>query len=77
MAIINIHDAKTHFSKILIRVNRGEEVIIAKAGKPVAKIIPIKEGGSDRVPGSAKGMLTISDEFFKVLPDSVIESFEK
>lgn len=77
MAIINIHDAKTHFSKILIRVNRGEEVIIAKAGKPVAKIIPIKEGGSDRVPGSAKGMLTISDEFFKALPDSVIESFEK
>ena len=77
MAIINIHDAKTHFSKILIRVNRGEEVIIAKAGKPVAKIIPIKEGGSDRVPGSAKGMLTSSDEFFKALPDSVIESFEK
>ena len=76
MATINIHNAKTHFSKILTRVNRGEEVIIAKAGKPVAKIIPIKAGGSDRVPGSAKGMLTISEEFFQPLPDNVIEGFE-
>jgi prevent-host-death family protein len=51
---VNIHEAKTHFSRLLERVAVGEEVIIAKAGKPVAKLVPLKKTPKKRVFGSAK-----------------------
>jgi prevent-host-death family protein len=54
MEILNIHYAKTHFSKLLLRVHAGEEIIIAKAGKPYAKLVPLKQV-TKRVPGIAKG----------------------
>jgi len=78
MAIkVNIHDAKTHFSRYLDRVKNGEEIIIAKAGKPVARLTPIRERGRNRVPGSAKGKLAISTDFDAPLPESVLGEFEK
>ncbi|NPV30025.1 MAG: type II toxin-antitoxin system Phd/YefM family antitoxin [Firmicutes bacterium] len=74
---VNIHEAKTHFSKLLARVKEGEEIIIAKAGKPVARLVPVKEQPAKRVPGSAKGKITIAPDFDVPLAESVLELFEK
>jgi len=64
MAVFNIHDAKTHFSKLLERVLNGEEVVIAKAGKPVARILPFTTGDiSPRKAGMDKGKVIIQPDF--------------
>ncbi len=76
MAQINVHEAKTHLSKILDRVSAGEEIIIAKAGKPVARIVPLFPAGNPRVPGTYRGRLEISEDFDGPLPDDVLDSFE-
>lgn len=60
---VNIHEAKTHLSKLLERVALGEEVIIAKAGTPVAKLVPFDEQSKTRVFGSARGEFTVPDDF--------------
>jgi prevent-host-death family protein len=73
MEIVNVHEAKTHFSKLLARVHSGEEIIIAKAGKPYAKLIPLKQV-QDRVPGIAKGAIT--DAFFDSLPEEELQAWE-
>lgn len=70
MAVFNIHEAKTHFSKLLERVMKGEEVVIAKAGKPVARILPVTTNVSRRQPGGDKGKVTIMPEF-----DAPLEEF--
>lgn len=54
---VNIHEAKTHFSKLLARVAAGEEVIVARAGKPIAKISAIRPDRPNREPGWAKGLV--------------------
>jgi len=77
MIKINIHEAKTHFSRLLARVSNGEEVIIAKAGKPIARLIPIEERTHGRVAGSAKGKVFIGDDFDAPLPESVLDAFER
>ncbi|RLE31997.1 type II toxin-antitoxin system Phd/YefM family antitoxin [Candidatus Acetothermia bacterium] len=74
---VNIHEAKTHLSKLLARVSAGEEVIIARAGKPIARLVPVTERPQKRVPGSAKGKVFISPDFDAPLPESVLEAFEK
>jgi prevent-host-death family protein len=63
MLIANIHQAKTHFSKLLEEVAKGKEVIIAKAGKPVAKLVVYKEEKKLRKPGALKGKIWIADDF--------------
>lgn len=74
---VNIHEAKTHLSKLLHRVMAGEEIIIAKSGKPVARIVPIEQKSAIlRVPGSAKGKLVIPEDFNQSLPDEIIDLFE-
>lgn len=73
---VNLHEAKTHFSKLIERVRRGEEIIIAKAGKPVAKLLPIAQGAQVRTPGSARGRITLSADFEAPLPNGVLDSFE-
>lgn len=60
---VNIHEAKTHLSKLLERVALGEEVIIAKAGTPVAKLVPFDDQPQTRVFGSARGEFTVPDDF--------------
>jgi len=61
---VNILDAKTHFSKLLERVAQGEEVVIAKAGKPVARLIPERSAPAAKgVPGIDKGQIWIADDF--------------
>lgn len=74
---VNIHEAKTRFSKLIARVKNGEEIIIAKAGTPVARLVPVKERPPGRVPGSAKGKVIIAPDFDEPLPESIIEEFEK
>lgn len=73
---VNIHEAKTHFSKLLERVRQGEEVIVAKAGKPVAKLVPIEQPQPDRKPGSARGLVKIYDNFDDPLPEDIQKYFE-
>lgn len=70
MSVFNIHEAKTHFSKLIQRVMSGEEVIIARAGKPIARLLPI-EGAevSPRVPGIDRGKVTIAPDFDEPLPE--------
>jgi len=77
MATVNIHEAKTHFSKLLNRVGSGDEIIIAKAGKPVARILPITKKIKKRVPGTAKGLIVIKEAFFEPLPDELLDEFER
>lgn len=77
MLTINIHDAKTQLSKLLVRVESGEEIIIARGGKPVARIIPLENRNKNRRPGSAKGRFRLTDDFFAPLPDNVIDEFER
>jgi prevent-host-death family protein len=72
---VNIYEAKTKFSKLINRAIAGEEIIIAKSGKPVAKLVPIETALKDRIPGSAKGKITITEDFDAPLPDDVLESF--
>lgn len=70
MTKYNIHEAKTHFSKLLERVSNGEEIVIAKAGKPVARILPfVAEDVSPRVPGIDKGKVNILPDFDEPLPE--------
>lgn len=69
MAIFNIHEAKTHFSKLLERVMKGEEVVIAKAGKPVARILPVTTNVSTRQPGIDKGKVIIMPDFDEPLEE--------
>jgi prevent-host-death family protein len=70
MTIYNVHDAKTHFSKLLELVVNGEEVVIAKAGKPVARILPfISQDFSPRFPGIDKGKVLIMPDFDAPLPE--------
>ena len=75
--VFNVHEAKTHFSKLLKRVRRGEEIVIAKAGKPVAKLIPVAQGAARRTPGSAKGRVRIAADFDAPLPDELADAFER
>ena len=73
---VNIHEAKTHLSKLLSRVSMGEEVIIAKAGKPIARLSPLGKQAVQRVPGSAKGKIWIAPDFDAPLPEDLLEAFE-
>lgn len=72
---VNIHQAKTHFSKLLARVMRGEEIVIAKAGQPVARLIPERPPApARRVPGIDKGKLKIAADFDE-MSDSEFEAW--
>ena len=77
MATVNIHEAKTHFSRLLDKVREGKELVIAKAGKPVAKLVPIRAGKPTRKPGFLKGKIKISADFDKPLPDELLDAFAK
>lgn len=73
---VNIHEAKTHLSRLIRRVLGGEEITIAKAGTPVARLVPIEPARRERTPGSAAGEIEISPAFYDPLPDEVLEAFQ-
>lgn len=75
MRTVNMHEAKTHFSKLVDSVIHGNEVTIAMAGKPVAKLVPIEKKPKRRL-GVLKGKIKISKDFYEPLPQDIIDSFE-
>ena len=74
MQIINVYDAKTHLSRLLDQVARGEEIIIARAGKPLAKLVPYGNDDRPREPGSWQGPLVIAEDY-DVLPEDMAAAF--
>ena len=74
MKIINIHEAKTHLSRIVEEVASGEEYIIGKAGKPKALLIPYRQSRQPRQPGCWKGRVEIADDFDE-LPEEISKGF--
>lgn len=74
-SIVNVHDAKTHFSKLLDRAHAGEEIILAKAGKPYARLVPLEKPKVERKPGGLK--VKIPDSFFfDPLPEEELRAWE-
>jgi prevent-host-death family protein len=67
---VNVHQAKTHLLQLLTRVQQGEEIIIAKADVPIARLVPIGNRPAARAPGSAKGKLIIASDFDVPCPPS-------
>jgi prevent-host-death family protein len=72
---VNIHEAKTHFSRLLQRVASGEEVVIARAGVPVARLVAIESKKKERPLGFARGQVWIADDFDAPLPDDLLKAF--
>ncbi|MCA9940259.1 MAG: type II toxin-antitoxin system Phd/YefM family antitoxin [Anaerolineales bacterium] len=69
MTVVNIHEAKTHLSQLLRRVVNGEEIIIARAGKPIAILSPVHLPPEPRIPGNDAGLVVLHPEFDEPLPE--------
>ncbi len=76
MRTINVHEAKTHLSRLLEDAAGGEEIVIAKAGRPIAKLVPLEAKREKRKLGMLAGLGHIPDDFDAPLPDDVLASFE-
>ena len=76
MSKYNVHEAKTHLSKLLERVAAGEEVIIAKSGVPVARLVPAAPV-QERPLGTEKGRVFVGDDFEAPLPKALLKAFEE
>lgn len=76
MAEVNVHQAKTHLSRLLQRVAAGEEIVIARGGVPIARLVPIQRPAC-RVFGADRGMFEVPDDFNAPLPDEVLAAFER
>lgn len=76
--MINVHEAKTHLSRLLDRVKAGEEITLAKAGEPYAKLVPIvPPAGEKRKGGQFEGLIDLPDSFFfDPLPDDELDLWE-
>jgi prevent-host-death family protein len=75
MEIVNLYDAKTHLSQLVERAAAGEEIIIAKAGRPLARLVPLKARPSSRPLGLIAGQTRIGPDFDAPLPDGVAAAF--
>jgi prevent-host-death family protein len=73
--IVNVHEAKTHLSRLLDRVDAGEEIIIGRAGKPVARLVPYRNTRPPRVAGRLKGRIAFADDFDRT-DEWLIDAFE-
>lgn len=71
--VINVHEAKTHLSRLLARVERGEEIVIARAGRPVARLVRYDE--PRRPLGRDAGLFQVPEDFDDPLPEDVIRGF--
>lgn len=76
MQTINIHEAKTHLSRLLEQVAEGEEIVIAKAGKPIARLVPLEAAPKKRRLGLFKGKLNAPDNFDAPLTEGELALFE-
>ena len=75
MTQVSVHEAKTHLSRLLRRVAAGEEIVIARSGKPVARLMPVTKP-ERRALGIDEGKFEVPDDFNAPLPDDVVEGFE-
>ncbi len=75
-SVVTIHQAKTHLSRLIQKASGGEEVIISRGSKPVARLVPIGETKGQRRPGSLKDKLRVGREFFEALPVDEISGWE-
>jgi len=73
--IVNVHEAKTHLSRLLDRAHNGEEIILAKGGVEWARLMPLEQR-PPRKPGGLKGMFTVDDSFFEPLPEEELKAWE-
>jgi len=74
MKQVSVHEAKTHLSRLLERVNAGDEIVISKNGKPFARLCPLEEP-AERRPGLLVG--TVGESFFDPLPDDELQAWER
>ncbi|MEW5781228.1 MAG: type II toxin-antitoxin system Phd/YefM family antitoxin [Pseudomonadota bacterium] len=75
MAImINVHEAKTHFSRLLEQAHAGQEIVLAKAGKPYARLVPLEPKSGKRKPGRLRGVM--GEAFFEPLPEDELAAWE-
>jgi prevent-host-death family protein len=77
MVQVNVHEAKTHLSRFLARVARGEEIVIARDGHPVARLVPFRAARGARLVGRGKGDFEMADDFDDPLPAMIIKRFQK
>jgi prevent-host-death family protein len=75
MRTVNIHAAKTHLSRLVDEAAAGEEIIIAKAGKPLARLVPFTSTRERRAPGLMKGKIWIAEDFDEPLPEEIMAAF--
>ncbi len=76
MTVVTVHQAKTNLSRLLKKASNGEEVIIARGSKPVARLVPVGEVKGKRQPGAFKGELRVGPEFFEPLPPEELSAWE-
>ncbi len=76
MIQVNIHEAKTHLSRLLAQVATGEEVVIAKSGKPLARLVPVSDAKSRRTLGRDLGLFEVPEDFNAPLPEDELQAFE-
>jgi prevent-host-death family protein len=76
MRKVNIHEAKTHLSRLVEDVNAGEEIVLAKAGRPVARLVPVQGRREPRKLGLLAGRFTVPDDFDAPLPEELVAKFE-
>lgn len=75
MKTVNMHEAKTHLSRLVEEVAGGEEIVIARAGKPVARLVPVGPTAAPRRPGLLRGRIFIADDFDAPLPPETLAQF--
>ena len=76
MTTVNVHEAQTHLSRLLVKVEAGEEIVIVRSGKPVARLVAHQDSRPVRRFGALKGRLTVDDSFFDPLPESELAAWE-
>jgi prevent-host-death family protein len=75
MTSVNVYEAKTHLSRLLRRVQSGEEIVIAAAGRPVARLVPIAPEAGPRTLGGDEGVVWDAEDFNAPLPDAILDDF--
>jgi prevent-host-death family protein len=76
MLEVNTHEAKTHLSRLLQRVAAGEEIVISRAGKPLARLVPFRKPNRKRTLGEDQGLFHVPEDFNAPLPNDLMEAFE-
>ncbi len=75
MPVVNVHEAKTNLSRLLVQVEAGEDIIIARSGTPVARLVRFQKPGKRQF-GSMKGLVKLDDSFFDPLPEEELAAWE-